>query len=99
MSIAERVMPTNNNLLVQRVKAEEKMASGLFVPQSSTIQNKVKILAVGPGRYALDGSRIPLDLEPGMTAVLMQWQGTEFALDGEQYLITPDETVLAVLRD
>ncbi|KAK3386210.1 chaperonin 10-like protein [Sordaria brevicollis] len=44
------LVPLLDRVLVQRIKAEAKTASGIFLPESSVKElNEAKVLAVGPG--------------------------------------------------
>ena len=53
-------------MLVQRVKAETKTASGIFLPESSVKDlNEARVLAVGPGALDKDGKRVACSVQPG----------------------------------
>lgn len=59
-------MPLLDRVLVQRVKAEAKTASGIFLPESSVKDlNEGKVLAVGPGGLDREGKRVPMGVQAG----------------------------------
>lgn len=59
-------MPLLDRVLVQRVKAEAKTASGIFLPESSVKElNEAKVLAVGPGALDKEGKRLPVGVQAG----------------------------------
>lgn len=51
---------------MQRIKAETKTASGIFLPESSVKElNEAKVLAVGPGGLDRDGKRVVPEVKAG----------------------------------
>lgn len=66
-------MPLLDRVLVQRVKAEAKTASGIFLPESSVKElNEAKVLAVGPGGLDKEGKRTPMGVSPGDRVLIPQ---------------------------
>lgn len=60
------LVPLLDRVLIQRVKAETKTASGIFLPESSVEKlNEAKVLAVGPGAFDKNGSRVPMGVAIG----------------------------------
>lgn len=60
-------------MLVQRVKAEAKTASGIFLPESSVKElNEAKVLAVGPGALSREGQRVPMSVGAGDRVLIPQ---------------------------
>lgn len=65
--------PLLDRVLVQRVKAETKTASGIFLPESSVEKlNEAKVLAVGPGSLDRDGKRIAMSVAVGDRVLIPQ---------------------------
>jgi chaperonin GroES len=60
-------------VLVQRIKAEAKTASGIYLPESSVKElNEAKVLAVGPGGLDKDGKRMPMGVSAGDRVLIPQ---------------------------
>jgi co-chaperonin GroES (HSP10) len=60
-------------VLVQRIKAETKTASGIFLPESSVEKlNEAKVLAVGPGALDKKGNRLPMGVTVGDRVLIPQ---------------------------
>ena len=58
---------------MQRVKAETKTASGIYLPESSVKElNEGKVLAVGPGALDKDGKRVPMGVAVGDRVLIPQ---------------------------
>lgn len=65
--------PLLDRVLVQRVKAETKTASGIFLPESSVEKlNEAKVLAVGPGALDKKGNRLPMGVTIGDRVLIPQ---------------------------
>lgn len=72
--------PLLDRVLVQRIKAETKTASGIFLPESSVEKlNEGKVLAVGPGALDKKGNRMPMGVAIG-DRVLIPSVGASFFL-------------------
>lgn len=60
------LVPLLDRVLVQRIKAEAKTASGIYLPESSVKElNEAKVLAVGPGGLDREGKRVPMGVQSG----------------------------------
>lgn len=60
-------------MLVQRIKAETKTASGIFLPESAVKElNEAKVLAVGPGGLDKDGKRVACGVKAGDRVLIPQ---------------------------
>lgn len=67
------LVPLLDRVIVQRVKAEAKTASGIFLPESSVKElNEAKVLAVGPGALDKDGKRLPMGVSAGDKVLIPQ---------------------------
>lgn len=67
------LVPLLDRVLVQRVKAETKTASGIFLPESSVEKlNEAKVLAVGPGLLDKKGNRLPMGVAKGDRVLIPQ---------------------------
>ena len=93
------LQPLDDRIVVRPSEAEEKTASGLVIPDTAKEKpQQGEVLAVGPGRRAENtGEIIPLDVSVGDTVVYSKYGGTEFKLDGDEYLVLRESDVLAIL--
>lgn len=74
--------PLLDRVLVQRIKAETKTASGIFLPESSVKElNEARVLAVGPGGVDKDGKRISMGVAPGDKVLIPQVCWLWFVVD------------------
>lgn len=65
--------PLLDRILVQRIKAEAKTASGIFLPESTVEKlSEAKVLAVGPGGFDKEGKRMEISVKPGDRVLIPQ---------------------------
>jgi len=93
------VTPLGDKVLVRRLEAEEKTAGGIVLPDAAKEKPKEgKIIALGSGKLLEDGSRGSFQVKKGDRVLFASYAGTEVKLDGEDYLLMPEEDVLAVVK-
>ena len=67
------LVPLLDRVLVQRIKAETKTASGIYLPESTVKElNEAKVLAVGPGGLDKKGNRLPMGVANGDRVLIPQ---------------------------
>lgn len=94
-----KVRPLGDKILVQRLKAEEKTASGIFLPESAKEKpQQAKVIAVGAGKVLDSGERAPFTVKAGDTIILGKWGGTEIKVEGEDYIVMSEDEVLAIVE-
>jgi chaperonin GroES len=54
-----------------------------------------EIVAAGPGKMTEDGKRIAMDVKVGDIVVYAKYGGTEFKIDGQEYMILNESQILA----
>ncbi|MDD2585656.1 MAG: co-chaperone GroES [Syntrophomonadaceae bacterium] len=94
-----KIQPLADRLVVKVVEeAEAKTKSGLYVPDTAKEKPQVgEVLAVGPGAFNDKGERIAMDIAAGDKIIYSKYAGTEFKLDGEEYMLMSQRDILAKL--
>lgn len=89
MEQKKMIKPLGERVLVKAEKAEEKTASGLFIPQTSQEKTQFAIVeAVGKEvKNVSVGDKILHD----------KYVGTSLKLDNEDYLILEEKDILAIV--
>ena len=94
-----RIEPLGNKVIVKRLEAEETTAGGIILPDSAREKpQQGRILSVGVGKFADDGSRVEMQVGEGDRILFASYAGTEIDIDGEQLLILGEEDILAVVN-
>jgi chaperonin GroES len=91
-----KLKPLGDRLIVKAVEEEETTASGIVLPDTAKEKpQRGKVLAVGDGKVADDGKRVPIDVSDGDEVLYSKYGGTEITIDGEELLVLRESDVLA----
>ncbi|MEB2777595.1 co-chaperone GroES [Algoriphagus sp. D3-2-R+10] len=87
------IKPLADRVLVQPAAAEEKTASGLYIPDTAKEKpQKGTVVAVGNGK-----KDEPLTVKVGDTVLYGKYSGTELNVEGSDYLIMRESDIFAIL--
>jgi len=90
--------PIGDRVVVKPAAKEEVTKSGIVIPDTAKEKpQEGTVIAVGSGRLLDNGDRAPVDLRLGDRVLFAKYGGTEFKLDGEEYLVLKENDVLAVI--
>ncbi|KAI5868411.1 hsp10-like protein [Durotheca rogersii] len=94
------LVPLLDRVLVQRIKADTKTASGIFLPESSVKElNEGRVLAVGPGALSEDGKRVPMGVQAGDRVLIPQYGGSPVKVGEDEYHLFRDSEILAKINE
>ena len=89
--------PLHDRVLIEVLDSEEKTAGGIIIPDTAKEKpQEGKVVAVGPGKIADDGKRIPTEVSVGDVVVYSKYAGTEYKVGTIEYLVVRDEDILFV---
>ncbi|SMD44359.1 chaperonin GroES [Aquiflexum balticum DSM 16537] len=87
------IKPLADRVLVEPAAAEEKTASGLFIPDTAKEKpQKGTVIAVGGGK-----KDEPLTVKVGDTVLYGKYAGTELSVEGQDFLIMRESDIFAIL--
>ena len=90
--------PLHDRVLVERIDEDEKTAGGIIIPDTAKEKpSEGKVVAVGSGTKADDGSVTPLDVKSGDKILFGKWSETEVTVDGKELLIMKESDVLGII--
>lgn len=88
-----QIKPLADRVLIEPKAAEEKTASGLYIPETAKEKPLAgTVVAVGPGT-----KDVTMEVSVGDQVLYGKYAGTEVTVDGQDYLIMKQSDVLAVL--
>lgn len=79
--------------------AEAKTATGIILPgkEGESKHERGEVLSVGSGRLTQEGKRIALDIKKGDVILFKRdYTADEVTVDGEEYVILSESSILAV---
>ena len=94
-----KVKPIGDRILVKRIKAEEKTAGGIVVPDTAKEKPKEgKIISLGTGKALDDGKKSEFIVKKGDRILFESYAGTEVKIDSEEYLLMKEDDVLGIVE-
>ncbi|MFI3318053.1 MAG: co-chaperone GroES [Rikenellaceae bacterium] len=87
------VKPLSDRVLVLPNAADEKTASGLFIPDTAKEKPlSGKVVATGPGT-----SEVTMEVKVGDEVLYGKYAGQELNIEGVDYLIMKQSDILAII--
>ncbi|OQY08226.1 MAG: co-chaperone GroES [Desulfobacteraceae bacterium 4572_123] len=94
-----KLRPLQDRILVKRVEEETKTRGGIIIPDSAKEKPAEGIVvAVGNGKLADDGKRVPLEIKKDDRILFGKYSGTEVKVEDEEYLIMREDDILGVIE-
>jgi chaperonin GroES len=103
--IKQKIMPLFDNVLVKPLEAEEKLPSGIILPDSAKEKPQIgQVMAVGPGKSCgcdcdcgekCDCSKMVVKV--GDKVMYKKWGGNEVKVGGEEWTIVEQKDILAIV--
>lgn len=88
-----KIKPLADRVLVEPMAAEEKTASGIYIPDTAKEKpQRGKVVAVGPGTKDEN-----MTVSVGDTVLYGKYSGTELKFDGTDYLMMRESDILAII--
>ena len=86
-----KIIPLNDRVRVKVAQAEEKTASGIFIPQTAQEKTQIaEVVAVGDSE--------DIKVKAGQKILHDKYAGTSVKADGVEYLILTAADILAVIE-
>jgi len=93
-----KLRPVGDRVVVKPAAREEVTRSGIVIPDTAKEKpQEGTVIAVGNGRLLDNGDRAPIDVHEGDRVLFAKYGGTEFKLDGEEYLVLKENDILAII--
>ena len=78
---------------------QAKSPSGIIIPETVDKEKPERgmVVATGPGKYE-DGKLTPMHVKPGDTVLFSKYGYDEIKIDGTEYYILSESSVLAIIK-
>ena len=95
-----KLRPLGDRVVIQPSAREEMTKSGIVLPDTAKEKpQEGTVIAVGPGKILDDGKREAIDVKAGDKVLYAKYAGTEFKVEGDEYLIVSQKDILAIVAD
>ncbi len=93
-----KIEPLADKIVIKRLKANEITSGGIVLPETAKEKpQEGKVIAVGTGHQTDEGKVIPLTVKKGDKVLFTSYACTEIKVNGEDYIVMPEEDILAVI--
>jgi chaperonin GroES len=93
-----QIKPVGDRILVQYKEEKEQVRGGLIIPDSAKEKpQEAKVIALGTGPKAKDGTVQPFAVKVGDTVLLAKYGAAEVKLDEASYTFVREDDILGVI--
>ncbi|KAF9357109.1 MAG: putative heat shock protein 10 [Benniella sp.] len=97
--LSKTIIPMMDRVLVQRIKPQEKTASGIYIPEKAQeTLNEGHVIAVGKGFVTQEGKVVPTELKEGDKVLLPPYGGSAVKVDNEEFILFRESEILAKVQ-
>jgi chaperonin GroES len=92
------IQPLHDRVVVKPKATDEVSASGIIIPDTAKKERAEQgtVVAVGPGRYE-KGALVPMAVKKGDEVIFEQTYRDPIEIDGEEYYIFSESSILAII--
>jgi chaperonin GroES len=95
-----KLRPLGDRVVIKPSEREEMTKSGIVLPDTAKEKpQEGTVIAVGPGKILDDGKREAIDVKAGDKVLYAKYAGTEFKVEGDEFLIVSQKDILAIVAD
>jgi len=93
-----KIRPLHDRVVIKRLEAEEKTASGIVLPGAAAEKPDMgEVIAIGNGKILEDGSLRALELKVGDKVIFGKYSGQTVKIDGEELMVMKEDDVMGVV--
>ena len=98
--MTKELVPFNDRVIIKTIDEEEQMYGSIVVPDMGKKRPEMgEVIAVGPGRQSEFGHFIRVNAKVGDIVLIPKLHSIRVDFDGQEYLVTPDREILAVIKN
>lgn len=99
MSNKNNITPLFDNVLIKPLKAENKTAGGIYLPDNVKEKPQVgEIMAIGDGTVDEKGNKVPMVVKIGQKVMYTKWGGNEVKVENEEWKLVKQSDILAIVK-
>ena len=93
------IRPLHDRVVVKRLEAEEKTASGIVLPGAAAEKPDMgEVIAVGEGKLLKNGERQKLDVKKGDKVIFGKCAGQTVKVDGDELMVMREEDIMGIVE-
>ncbi len=93
----QKLRPLSHHVWVELIDKNEKTAGGLYIPDAAQEKTQTaRVLATGPGKYSIDGTLIPMQVQVGDLVFFGKFSGVQA---GEKFMVLKEDDILGIIEN
>lgn len=89
-----KIKPLGERVLLKRIEEDEQVRGGIIIPDSAKEKSQeAEVVALGTGKK----DDVPFYVKKGDKVLLPQYGGTPVKVDGVEYILIDEESILGVI--
>ena len=93
-----KIKPLGDRVLLKRVEEDEQIRDGIIIPDSAKEKSQeAEVVALGTGKKDDSGKAIPFNVKKGDKVLLPQYGGTTVKIDGIEYILVEEDSILGIV--
>jgi len=95
-----KLQPLGHRVIAERIQEKATLKGGIILPDSAKKkQETLKVIAVGKGKIAKDGTHIAASVKEGDLILMDKYSGQEVTIDHEEYVIINIDDIIAIVEE
>jgi len=95
-----KIKPIGSKILIKPSKPSETGKNGIIIPDTAQEKpHEGMVVSLGSGGIDENGRQIEFSVKEGDRVLYSKYAGTEIKLEGENFLVTREEDLLAVFAE
>ena len=92
------IKPLDDKVLIKQSEADQVTAGGIVLPDTAKEKpQQGKVVDTGPGKLLESGKRGKMTVKKGDEVFYARYSGTEVKIDGQEYVLIAESSILAVI--
>ena len=94
-----KLKPVNGNIILRPIEEEEQMSGNIIIPDMGKERPEMgEIIAISEVYNFNKGEYVPTILKVGMKVLIPKMGAQSITIDGEEYYITAQSSVLSIVE-
>ena len=94
-----KLKPVNGNVVLRPIEEEELMAGNIIIPDMGKEKPEMaEVIAISKVYNFNTDTIVPTDLKVGMRVLLPKMGAQTVTIDGEEYYITSQNSILSIVK-
>lgn len=97
----KKIFPYDDRVVIQKIEESDRTSTGIILPSidKEGATSLGKILAIGPGRFDVNGKRMPMWSKVGDIVIYSQFGAHVIHIDDEEFIVAKEMDLVSRIED